>query len=232
MSARGNVDRVTGNSVVLFVQRFCFFGSCRFAYVDTIVGPLATVLRTVPISYLNDDVIWRRGTSPRRALDLLLEIEVCLKKKKKRNRCLLADRIESAVARATLKDRIRKCPHDCMIVLLSSRCLAMSIVRLCQRWYYVYYYDVYCYNKYYISTFYKKNRTPPLLLKINCYLYRRVRNYCNSAYIVNINCQSNQSINVNLKYYYHTKVYQNISRSENRQQYIFLFLLYILDKII
>lgn len=68
---------------------------------------------------------WRRGTSPR-ALDLLLEIEECIKKKPfPVSRLDQEHRVE--VGRAMLKDRIRGCPYDCLL----PRCLA--IVRLCQR---------------------------------------------------------------------------------------------------
>lgn len=94
---------------------------------------------------------WRRGTSPR-ALDLLLEIEECIKR---RNRCRLADRTESAVmkseARAMLKDRIQECPeYDCFttVALSCHREIVPEVI--------LYYYDVYYNNKYYISTFYKK----------------------------------------------------------------------------
>lgn len=92
---------------------------------------------------------WRRTSL--RALDLLLEIEECMEKK--RNRYRLTDRIEecSRVARATLKNRIGECPeYDCFtsVALSCHREIVSEVI--------LYYYDVYCNNKYYISTFYKK----------------------------------------------------------------------------
>lgn len=75
---------------------------------------------------------------------------------KKRNRCRLADRIESAVmksdTRATLKNRIWEClEYDCFttVALSCHREIVPEVI--------LYYYDVYCNNKYYISTFYKKS---------------------------------------------------------------------------
>lgn len=122
---------------------------------------------------------WRRGTSPR-VLDLLLEIEECIRKKKK-PLCRLTDRTESAVlkaAKVTLKDRIRECPeYDCFttVALSCHREIVPEVI--------LYYYDVYCNNKYYISTFYKKKIVRLfLLLKINCYLHCRARDCHNSSY--------------------------------------------------
>jgi len=71
---------------------------------------------------------------------------------KKRNRCRLTDRTERRdEARTTLKDRIRECPeYDCFttVALSCHREIVPEVI--------LYYYDVYCNNKYYISTFYKK----------------------------------------------------------------------------
>lgn len=100
-------------------------------------------------------------------------------KKKKKETVVPIDRLETEstvlkpVAKATLKDRIRECPeYDCFttVALSCHREIVPEVI--------LYYYDVYCNNKYYISTFYKKNRMPLSLLKVNfCYLYRRTRDY-------------------------------------------------------
>lgn len=130
---------------------FRFFGGCKLAWMRS---------RSLRDGTSNHpDIVlkrrkWRRGTSPR-ALDILLEIEECIKKKK-RNRCPLTSRTRapwwSRKRELGLKDRIWECPeYDCFttVALSCHREIVPEVI--------LYYYDVYCNNKYYISTFYKKS---------------------------------------------------------------------------
>lgn len=152
---------------------------------------------------------WRRGTSPR-ALDLLLEIEEGIKKKKPLpvGRPDREHRVE-VEARAMLKDRIRECPvYDCFttVALSCHREIVSEVI--------LYYYDVYCNNKYYISTFYKKSYASFIAKDKSCYLYRLTFMFVTAILLILLILRVNlTNVIINLKYFRHTResrVYKNI----------------------
>lgn len=101
---------------------------------------------------------WRRGTNP--AGFRFIVRNRGMHKRKKPLPLPLADRTENhvevavlnSIVTATLKDRIRECPEYDYFTTVALSCHREIVPEVI-----LYYYAVYCNNKYYISTFYKKS---------------------------------------------------------------------------